>query len=414
MFVIMLIVFMFLSLLGLASSTLDADETYDIDSCDKKKLEADSSDRTKCLQFNLGKNNTDARWSRGFVDQGEVTDRNPEYSGYMYQTCECPLTYFSERHFCDIMRDKHILAIGDSTMERLMFASQHIFRNFTILSGTAGFPKWCPTPNGCERKPPSFRMRPSLRKGCVNDDRANTRRPLAHMGICVDPSVPDSKTQTTVSYIRHDYIHGHHGHTWNKNSVCDYWKDIVESKDLILTTFGAHIPEVLSNPFGGPTPNGAQSPPLGENAPFNSSIIRDLALKTANVFKEKMKDSAVLVFIAGSRGVGNASSNCSIAPVVQSDEISIKDPRYSYHWHNIQTSNEIYIEEFRAVLGTRVVVLDTLNLFTAMVGCRSDDLHFRSDVPASPMNIIWQIIYNILVEMEKSGGVGVRGAEATT
>jgi hypothetical protein len=30
------------------------------------------------------------------------------------------------------------------------------------------------------------------------------------------------------------------------------------------------------------------------------------------------------------------------------------------------------------------------------------------------MNIIWQIIYNILVEMEKSGGVGERGAEATT
>ena len=115
-----------------------------------------------------------------------------------------------------------------------------------------------------------------------------------------------------------------------------------------------------------------------------------------------MKTSAVLIFISGSRGVREFSTNCSVAPATKQEvEIQREDPRYKYHWDDIPLSNQIYFEVFRAVFGRRLVVLDVLDLFQRMKGCRSDGLHFRVDVPATPKNIIWQMIYNVLVEMKE-------------
>ena len=74
-------------------------ELYDVDSCEKSYLSASSRDRLQCLQFNLGKEKNEMRWSRGFVNQGEVPNREAESTGFLYQTCKCPLTYFSERGF---------------------------------------------------------------------------------------------------------------------------------------------------------------------------------------------------------------------------------------------------------------------------------------------------------------------------
>ena len=161
-----------------------------------------------------------------------------------------------------------------------MFATKHILLNSTELTGKAGFPKWCPTLNGCRHKA-ELRYKIPSKKGCQDDDLKLTRRPLAHLGICIEPRADAIKTDTTMSYIRHDYIYGHHGQAWNKNSVCDYWQEIVHNKDLIITSFGAHLPEVLSHPFGEPSTGGGGT----TNVPFNSSIVRDLAQKSANKLK---------------------------------------------------------------------------------------------------------------------------------
>lgn len=294
-------------------------------------------------------------------------------------------------------------------MERLVEAASHILRNSSVLTGQVGFPRWCPTLNGCASKQASIRSRPSPgRVGCHNDDREASKRPLHHLGICRGVGNKKNPTDTTISYIRHDYIYGHHGRSWNKNSVCDYWEQVIQDKDVIITTFGAHLPEVLSNPWGGPPPghsNSREKKVLGEDAPYNESVIADLAMKTATKFKELMKHNAVVIFISGNRGVENPSFDCTVRPTVDENplEVSWDQTKQGYHWHNIHLSNQVYMEVFRAVLGPRCVVLDVLNLFQKMRGCRADGLHFRSDVPASPKNILWQLIYNLLREMQREG-----------
>ena len=386
-----------LATLSVISGAFDVSNSYNLEGCDAIYADANSTARLQCLQYHLGNEANSSRWSRGYVDQSSE-NRSLEHSGYLYQTCRCPLTYFSEEGFCKIVENKHILAIGDSTMEKLVMASRHIFTRHEVLTNSQGYPMWCPTNNGCYGPARAFQR---TRVGCHNDDRETSKRPLMHLDICKTPT--GKKGDTTISYIRHDYIYGHHGRTWNKNSVCDYWTQIIQDKDYILTTFGAHLPEVLSNPWG-------RMGNVQQMASFDEGIVRNVSRLTAIKIKELMKHSATVVFIGGNRGVSESHKECDFPPDagdVDPSEQGKTNAEVTYHWNNIQKSNTIYMETFKEVFGSRMVVLDVLNLFQRMRGCRQDGLHFRADVPATPKNIIWQIIYNVLVEMENGGRANV-------
>ena len=356
-----------------------AKRTYGVEGCDPNQLRT-GTERLQCLQYDLGNEETGTRWQEGRFVNGHMS-QSISSKGYTYQSCQCPLQYFDEEIFCKSICGKRILMVGDSTMERFALSLKHLVK----INAYKG--KLCPTLNGCAHMPGHKMPLHPLGSGC----NPVTRTQILDQLICTQTKSCKGYQNQLVQYIRHDYLTGHHGRRWDHSSVCDVWLDSLATSDIVILTFGAHLPQVLDYPFGMANPG---------NQTFEG-IISEIGKKTAQAIRNRAKENAKVIFFTGSRGTLNHTHSCYTPPFVNryDPDIPVDSVENGYHWRDIQRSNQVFIQSMKTILGKQLLVMDTNELFLKMPGCRNDAIHFRVDTPASPPTIMWQILMNMLLEI---------------
>ena len=345
-----------------------------------------SSSRLRCLQHQLGKEHKSTLWLRGAVDNSTY-----EEMGWIYQSTICPLSYFDSVAFCQksIGCGKKLLLVGDSTLYQWVVSVKNLM-NVTITL----------------QKCPDFTPCTKVHDECVAWWRQVS---IEHLRTCFAHCPYHQPVQIT--YVRHDFLSGRHGRRFYRDSVCEYWWDILPSFDYVVISFGPHVSALLEHPYMRPFPANTS----------RRRVLHDTAAEVARRFMEsnitrwrKQVPSAgegaggraahkpVVIFRTGPAGLEGYSGNCSERP----HDAPPREVSDIYDWDMIPLANHLYITALQKVLKKQLLVMDTFTLLSKIHGCRADFLHFKWENITSPVLIEWMILHNILGEYHLSAESG--------
>jgi hypothetical protein len=319
--------------------------------------------RLNCLQFEQGKELKHTPWKRGYVSSDKAHRKEP---AWVYNNTKCPLAQFNEEKFCKkaVKCGKHLLLVGDSTVQRLITTTKHILATSVNTAR-------CPTDNFCSQKP----------RGCV---RGGHHEQIRMYTVC--QKFCPAKRPVRITYIRHDYLTNVHGSINFWSTICEHWKAVAKSVDYLLISTGPHIHGMLSHPYGNPAP-----PNFNEREFFERE-----ANATTALVRKLMAPNATLIYRTGAVGIIKYINACTVHPHNAPPNI-----RSNYSWDKIPKLNEAYIQALRTGIPAKehpVLIMDTATLFTKMQGCRTDHLHYDEDSPVTPVLLEWVILQNLLLE----------------
>lgn len=324
--------------------------------------------RLDCLQNELGKELNGTSWSwQSIINE----DSQEARLGWVYNNSQCPLKIFNEKEFCQkaVGCGKKLLLVGDSTVQR-MANSLHYLLDVHITRSD------CPTQNGCHTNSP--RAPSKILHGCINGGHIE---PMLDIRTC--RKYCPAKEEVQIMYIRHDYIHGTHGLNYYRSCLCEHWQVVAHKFDYLFVSIGPHVKQMTKYPYGmAPEPN------------FNeTSFFMTEANETAHFLEVVANQKAHIVFRTGPVGIGEYRTKCDVRPFDSPPVL------YNNHsWPLIPVLNEIYIDTMRRVLGSRLLIMDTMTLMSKMHGCRTDPMHFNDKTPHSPVLLEWLILLNLLIE----------------
>jgi hypothetical protein len=307
-------------------------------------------------------------------DTTPINEKNFEWS---YVNDNCSFNKFDINSFCRnaIGCGKHLLMVGDSTMNSVMDYWIHNFPKREVKEFN------CSTPNNC---PPNAqkRMRGNKQFGCIDDMGAVSHHRT--MEIC-ENVCPIGKL-VKITYVRHDFLVGQHGSSYHKSSVCDEWWTRAKSADYLLLSFGAHINAMVNFPhLKVATPD------------FNlTTLLQETAHTLAIKLNETLKPSATVIYRTGHTGSQNFTANCDATPLASS-------PMSSSHfsWDKIYGGQYILIHGLRKYVNRNIIVMDHHHLLAMRYGCRGDSLHFNAKIKNSPVLMDYQILDNLLQEDDR-------------
>jgi hypothetical protein len=338
-------------------------------SCLASSVVADET-RLNCLQFQQGKELKSTPWTRGYVSSDKTRQKQ---EAWVYNNTKCPLEQFNEEKFCNqaIRCGKHMLLVGDSTVQRLASAVRH------VLTTSVQFGN-CPTANFCSKKPPE----------CLPKEGHNEQ--VRTYTVC--ENYCPTQLPVRITYIRHDYLTNIHANRNFWSAICEYWKTVARAVDYLLISTGPHIDGMLRHPYGLPPP-----PNFNELDFFQRE-----ANATTELVRNLMAPKATLIYRTGAIGLLNYSKNCDLHPHDSPPEIHSK-----YNWDKIPRLNEAYIQALRTGIPAKersVLIMDAATLFTKLQGCRTDHLHYEENTPVTPVLLEWVILQNLLIEHHATRG----------
>lgn len=200
-----------------------------------------------------------------------------------------------------------------------------------------------------------------------------------------------SVNQTTLTYVRHDFLVGVHGKMHFKSAVCDHWLALAEQSDIVLISSAAHINELVEYP---------REQPATPGVPFTTYIDESARIIANKLKKLKMKPNSVIVYLASSAGIMNFTNDCSLKP--ESRPLPYDS---MYNWDKVPYMQTTYVTALQQAMHEvhqPFLVIDLQYLMQMRRGCRGDFVHSVSTVKDSPYFNVWLLLHNLMLEYHKS------------
>ena len=334
--------------------------------------------RLECLQSRLGLPVTAGGFGGEWINE-VIPGRPDDHNNWFFKPgCLQDLFTFNESLFCrSALQCKNLLFVGDSVMFQVFAAGLSL-----------------PFPSRRRRR--LYRC-PTLCKGINNTSsvcsKERSKYSNHHIIVCIPHC---GGKDVLLSYVRHDHLVNVHGKRHTGDHMCTYWQDILGNFSYVFMSTGAHVPDLVSYPFGRATKHSNLT-----------NLFNNEAAALAATFLKYSKPNTVLIWQSAHWGNLKVSGRCEERPSSEPIEPE-KNIQYvnkfgdtvSFHWDKIPKLNEAYRHYLTHSLSPlkRVLLLDTAELMSSVPNCRKDYIHFVDEnLRWSPTWRVWHLLMNLLI-----------------